>query len=62
MGKRGRQERGKHADKEWEKGKRAGSRGKENKQEGEKRVSKKQEVRNEENLEKRKGGRMERRK
>lgn len=62
MGKRGRQERGKHADKEWEKGKRAGSQGKENKQEGEKRVSKKQEVRNKENQEKRKGRRMERRK
>ena len=34
MGKRGRQERGRHADKEWEKGKRAGSREKESKQEG----------------------------
>lgn len=62
MGKRGRQERGKHANKEWEKGKRAGSRGKESKQEGEKRVSKKQEVRNNENQGKRKGRRLDRRK
>ena len=52
MGKRGRQERGRRADKEWEKGKGAGSQEKEIKQEGKKRISEKQEVRNEENQEK----------